>query len=239
MKIAVFSDIHGNLQALETIVQDIKKNNFDEVICLGDIIAMGPNPKECIDLIIENNYKMVLGNHELYYLKGTQIDDEMGEGEIQHQNWIKGQLKDDYIDCLNKCSMKIEITKNNIKLLFQHFLIDYDSKDEYPFEDLSVVKDGRINKKFDKINTDYMFIGHEHKSFEIEIYNKKLVDIGSSGCRKNDETFYTIITIENDVVNIEKKYLIYDRDKFVSAIKNIEYPERKTISKIFFGINDL
>ena len=69
MKIAIFSDIHGNLQALESIITDIKKNNYDEVICLGDVIAMGPNPKECLDLIICNNYKMLLGNHELYYLK--------------------------------------------------------------------------------------------------------------------------------------------------------------------------
>lgn len=239
MKIAVFSDIHGNLQALEAIVADINKNNFDEVICLGDAIAMGPNPKECLDLIIDNDYKMILGNHELYYLKGTQIDDEMGEGEIKHQKWIKEQLKDDYIDFLNKCPIKIEITKNNIKMLFQHFLIDDNSKDEYPFVDLSIVKDDRVSEQFDKIDTKYMFIGHEHKSFEVELNNKKLFDAGSSGCRKDDKTFYTIITIENDVVNIEKKYLIYDRDQFVSTVKNIEYPDREIISKIFFGLNDL
>lgn len=111
--------------------------------------------------------------------------------------------------------------------------------DEYPFEELSIVRDDRINKEFEKIDTNYIFIGHEHKSFEMELNNKKLFDVGSSGCRKDDETFYTIITIKNDTVNIEKKHLIYERGKFISTTKFIEYPNRKIISKIFFGLNDL
>ena len=45
MKVAIFSDIHGNLEALEAILEDIKKNQFDEVICLGDVIGIGPSPK--------------------------------------------------------------------------------------------------------------------------------------------------------------------------------------------------
>ena len=54
-----FSDIHGNKEALTAIIEDIKKENIDEVICLGDTIGIGPNPKECLDLIINNNIKMV------------------------------------------------------------------------------------------------------------------------------------------------------------------------------------
>ncbi|MBR3661555.1 MAG: metallophosphoesterase family protein [Bacilli bacterium] len=59
MRIAIFSDIHGNKEALTAIIEDIKKENIDEVICLGDTIGIGPNPKECLDLIINNNIKMV------------------------------------------------------------------------------------------------------------------------------------------------------------------------------------
>ena len=46
MKIAVFSDVHGNYQATKAILDDIKNNNYDEVICLGDIIGIGPKSKE-------------------------------------------------------------------------------------------------------------------------------------------------------------------------------------------------
>ena len=55
MRIAVFSDIHGNREALASIIEDIKKEKINEVICLGDTIGIGPNPSECLDLLIENN----------------------------------------------------------------------------------------------------------------------------------------------------------------------------------------
>ena len=74
MRIAVFSDIHGNLEALKEILKDIEKENIDDIICLGDVIGLGPNSSECLDLIIKNNIKLVLGNHELYYLLKNLFD---------------------------------------------------------------------------------------------------------------------------------------------------------------------
>lgn len=54
-------------------MEDIKTQDVDEMICLGDSINIGPNSKECIDLLIENNIKSVLGNHEICLLKGTDF----------------------------------------------------------------------------------------------------------------------------------------------------------------------
>ncbi len=54
MRIAIFSDIHENKEALKSIIDDINNNNIDEIICLGDTIGIGPNPKECMDMIIGN-----------------------------------------------------------------------------------------------------------------------------------------------------------------------------------------
>ena len=71
---AIITDIHGNLEALEAILNDIKTQNIDEIICLGDTIGIGKNSKECIDLLINNHVKSVLGDHEIYLLKGTDIN---------------------------------------------------------------------------------------------------------------------------------------------------------------------
>lgn len=54
MKIAIISDIHGNLEALKATLKDIEKRKVDKIICLGDIIAKGVHPKECISLIRTN-----------------------------------------------------------------------------------------------------------------------------------------------------------------------------------------
>ena len=69
-KIAIFSDIHGNLQALESIAKDIKEKQINSVYCLGDVIGIGPNPKECLDLIIDNSINMVCKYlHDQNFLK--------------------------------------------------------------------------------------------------------------------------------------------------------------------------
>ena len=89
MRIAVLSDVHGNTPALKAIIESIKQNNIDRIIYLGDVVGIGPEPDKCLDLIIENNFEMVLGNHELYYVRGTEIDPEMSDYEREHHNWIK------------------------------------------------------------------------------------------------------------------------------------------------------
>lgn len=73
-KIAIISDIHGNLSALETVISALQEKHPDEWICLGDIVGYGPNPAECLDIIMDMNIPTVLGNHdagvaELFNLK--------------------------------------------------------------------------------------------------------------------------------------------------------------------------
>lgn len=64
MKYAVLSDIHGNIEALEAVLNDMKKHNPDKVIVLGDIIGYGPNPRECLIKTAEIADVLLIGNHE-------------------------------------------------------------------------------------------------------------------------------------------------------------------------------
>ena len=60
---AIISDIHSNIEALGAVLRDIRARNVRDVICLGDVIGYGPNPKECVDAA--RNFPLVLlGNHE-------------------------------------------------------------------------------------------------------------------------------------------------------------------------------
>lgn len=82
---AIISDIHANLEALEAVLKDIKSKNIQDIICLGDIIGYGPNPRECLKLAQE--FKFCLrGNHEeaVMYL-GIDFHDEA----VKAINWTK------------------------------------------------------------------------------------------------------------------------------------------------------
>lgn len=230
MKIAVFSDIHGNKEVLKAILQDIKENKIDEVYSLGDTIGIGPNSKECLDMIIDNNIKMVLGNHELYYLYGTDINN-VSSGEIKHHLWLKDLLGEKYKKFLSKCEIKIDTVINGKTITYEHFLLNNNSK--FPFENIKIVKKDMTGVV---LSSDITYIGHEHKSFDKYILDKRLIDVGSSGCVKNDITFYTML--DTNKMEISKKFIKFDREAFVNSFKNIEYPEKEEIGKIFFGIGD-
>jgi diadenosine tetraphosphatase ApaH/serine/threonine PP2A family protein phosphatase len=68
---AIISDIHSNLEALQAVLQDIEGQRVTEIYCLGDVVGYGPNPRECIDRVMECRI-VLLGNHD----QGAMFDPE-------------------------------------------------------------------------------------------------------------------------------------------------------------------
>jgi diadenosine tetraphosphatase ApaH/serine/threonine PP2A family protein phosphatase len=60
---AIISDIHSNLEALQAVLQDIQTQQVEAIYCLGDVIGYGPNPRECVDLVMQCRV-VLLGNHD-------------------------------------------------------------------------------------------------------------------------------------------------------------------------------
>lgn len=90
MRRALISDIHGNLEALRVVLEDIKAQEITEIFCLGDIIGYGPNPRECIDLVMENAAATLLGNHD----QGAMFDpDGFNIGAERAIFWTREQLE--------------------------------------------------------------------------------------------------------------------------------------------------
>jgi len=87
---ALISDIHGNLEALEVVLDDIKAQGITEIFCLGDIIGYGPNPRECIDRVMESCRVTLLGNHD----QGAMFDpDGFNIGAERAIFWTRDQLE--------------------------------------------------------------------------------------------------------------------------------------------------
>ena len=239
MRLAVFSDIHGNYQVAKAILEDIKKDDFDEVICLGDIIGIGPKSKECLELLLNSGITIVAGNHDLYYTKGLEIDNKIiAENEIMHHRWVHECIKDIPKEKMDWPLSK-EITANGKKILFQYYMLSKDtSVDHYPFERISIKNIKDIENYCKTMDCDYLLIGHEHRAFEIHENNKHIICVGSSGCVKTNKTFYTIINIA-DEIKITKKEIEFDRNGFINDIKSYKYPDQEFIAKVLLGIDSL
>lgn len=251
-RLAIFTDIHGNLEALEAILKDIKDKEIDEVICLGDIIDIGPNSKECVDLLLDNNVKSILGNHEIYLLKGTDVDSSISEKEKNNYELVKKSLTNKEINYIKGCPLYYEINieydkvELNHKIVLCHYLIE-NEKDIYPFEKTHLKNDINLWKKYNNDKVDYI-IGHLHNSFdenEVDgisadfiqddgtLTNISVVD--SAGCTKDDNTSYMILEIGKNL-RFEKINVKYDRKKFLDKILKREFPDRGNILKYFYGV---
>lgn len=62
--LAIISDIHGNLEALNVVLNDIDKRGVKDILCLGDVVGYGPNPRECLDLVSQRCTNVLMGNHD-------------------------------------------------------------------------------------------------------------------------------------------------------------------------------
>jgi predicted phosphodiesterase len=87
---ALISDIHGNLEALDVVLEDIEAQGISEIFCLGDIIGYGPNPRECIDRVMDTCKMTLLGNHD----QGAMFDpDGFNIGAERAIFWTREQLE--------------------------------------------------------------------------------------------------------------------------------------------------
>lgn len=249
---AIITDIHGNIEGLNAILDDIKTKDVDDIFCLGDVIGLGTNSKECIDKLSELNIKTTLGNHELYLLRGTDIESSIEDKEKEYYKYVKDSLTDKEIDFIKSCPLYYEIDIDydgrisNQKIILCHYLIK-DEKLEQPFETHHLKDDVNLWIKYNKPNIIYV-IGHIHKPFDInevdgifgdyiektgELTNIEIVD--SAGCSHNEYVSYMILEISKSS-SFKKIKVKFDRDNFVDKLNKTNFPDKKNIMQYFYGI---
>ena len=82
MKYGIYSDIHGNLEALQRVFESMNRMGVEKKVCLGDIVGYGPYPNECVELVAENSAIVVLGNHDSVAI-GRDSSDEWNNYNAQ------------------------------------------------------------------------------------------------------------------------------------------------------------
>jgi diadenosine tetraphosphatase ApaH/serine/threonine PP2A family protein phosphatase len=82
MRVAVISDIHANLHALEAVLAEVEREGPEAVWCLGDVVGYGPHPNECCDLVRARADLALCGNHDLAALGTLDVDDFSGDAAV-------------------------------------------------------------------------------------------------------------------------------------------------------------
>jgi putative phosphoesterase len=248
MKIALFSDIHANLPALEAFFKDLDTRNTDAVYCLGDLVGYNIWPNEVINAIRKRGIPTIAGNYdqgiglmsdECGCAYKTEPEKDMGKISISYTNSLVKPEERKYLRTLPS-HIKLEFQLNNDKL---NLLLVHGSPrkiNEYLFEDRDEKSLLRIMEQAD---ADIMCFGHTHKPYhrvlpeaetegEISHY-RHAINIGSVGKPKdgNPQGCYVILTINQDssisnkeAVQVEFIRFNYDIEKAAKAVEDSPLP---------------
>ena len=160
MREAVISDVHGNLEALTAVLEDIDSVGVDRIVCLGDVAGYGPSPAECMRLVMDRCELTLLGNHEDAVLHGADSFNPIAEAALL---WTREQLKDReilrFIQGLKSASLEAD-------RLYVHGSVR-DSLMEYVREAESYASFRRTVEEIRETFTlfNLCFTGHNHRAF--------------------------------------------------------------------------
>lgn len=213
MKIAIISDIHGNLEALKTTLKDIEKRKVDKIICLGDTIAKGVHPKECIELVRKKCEIVLQGNCDYHFSIEHKNIDNMPEIEQERIKWCQSLInKDDRKYLLNLPFCHEFYISGSLVRLF-HATPNANNK--------AIANTDSIETKYQMFLpsgktksqdvADVVIYGHIHHPYMDKIYNKTLINVGSVGnsfdvIRNKDKDSNVLETTKSNYLIIEGEY---------------------------------
>ena len=159
MRYAVISDVHGNLEALRAVLDDIRTKNTDGIIFLGDAVGYGPNPNECVELLKESCRVLLAGNHDRAAIGLTEIEyfNEYAKAAVL---WTRKVLTDRNRKLLESLPVTGRMKKEN--MLFVHST----PKEPEEWHYLLTLWDAEIN--FHYFSERICVLGHSHLPFVIE-----------------------------------------------------------------------
>lgn len=243
MKIGVISDVHGNIEALNKVLDEFEKRNVEKIICCGDIIGIGACPEEAVQRLIQIKDKLIAvrGNHEQYLLKGIpgDVHDEkrkIKEVEINNHKWTHSRLSDASVKFLKELPIEQNIEVEGKRIYIVHYPIN---KDETYKKHIQKANLAEIQELFDDKEADIYFYGHTHIAIINKTKDKCYINPGTLGCPGvSNKARCGILTIENEITNYEELEVEYDTKSAIDKIKELKYPLHKKILMLFYGVNE-
>src|ERR1700688_1765609 len=215
MRYAIFSDIHGNLEALEAVLADARENKCTDFVCLGDVVGYNANPHECVDRIREMECPIVKGNHDeqASLVESSRDFNEMAEAAIQ---WTRDNLAD--ADKVWWRALKLQRQRREFTIV--HATLDTPEQWGYVFNNLDAAASVTYQ------SATVCFFGHTHvpvafvrdegvqrqrvDKLRIDPGKKYFINVGSVGQPRDGDwhAAYCIYHIDSNVV--ERRRLKYD-----------------------------
>ncbi len=255
---AIISDIHSNIEALSAVLADIDQRGIKKIYCLGDILGYGPNPLECLDLVMERTELCVMGNHDY---AGIYEPTNFNLGAEQAAYWCREMLSaekdktlaarrwDFLVNRQMRQRMKLKLDGERVTLDFVH-ASPRRPINEYIFPDDIFSAPSKITSVFENVE-HICFIGHTHLPgvfldepdfytpdelggyYPIESFEKAIVNVGSVGQPRDRDPRASYVYIEDNNVNFIR--VEYDIEAVTKKIYDIDMLDNFEADRLIEG----
>ena len=239
MKYAIIADIHGNLDAFQVVLEDIREQKVDQTVCLGDVVGYNACPKECLDIVRSLNIPCVKGNHDEYCSAEDALE---GFNPLAAEAviWTRNQLSVDD----KKWLADLKYTRMAGNFTMVHATLDAPDRWGYVFDKLAAAA------SFPYQNTQLCFFGHTHvpvafmrdtavrggtySKFKIDPSKKYFINVGAVGQPRDNNPKSAYVLYDMDAQTIELRRLDYDIAAAQKKILAAGLPERLA-ERLAFG----
>jgi putative phosphoesterase len=231
LRVALFSDVHGNGVAFRAMLDDLSRQKVDQVVCLGDHAQGGPEPAQTLELLRERGWPAVMGNSDHFLLTFDFGEEAVTEAQIENAKWAQSQLSDDR-------GFPPTVELGNVLA----FHATPRSREEIvgPW-----MEEEEFRAPFDGLDAAVFAGGHTHQQWSRRMGNAYYVNPGSVGLpidrhqtseppRADVQAEYAILTLDGSV-GIEFRRVPFDVDELLRSIESSGMPHPEDAAKYWRG----
>ena len=245
MKIAVISDIHGNLRALESVLKNIEEECCDRIFCLGDLAMAGPQPDQTIDKIKQlaqgDNFELIQGNTDEYLgLESLSIYEN-----IKKLNPIMAEayaydlkiIKPENIQFLKNLNAQKQLEIFGLKILLVHGSPRANNENIFPSMPVE-----KVEEMLKDTDADLIFCGHTHQPCGYQTNSKQtVVNVGSVGRPLSEipKACYVLLTVDKEgTFYVEHRNISYDKEAAAEELKRQQFDGANKLASMLLSASE-
>jgi len=223
-RVAFISDLHANLVALDAVLAEIDSLGVDEIICLGDIVDLGPQPQAVVDRLDARGIRCVRGNHD-------PLDEHPAHPVLAEvEAWTRAKLDPATLATLSTLPEQLTLELDGIRVLCVH-----GSPNSFNDQVLATTPSDTLLAWTEAQTFDVMVCGHTHVQLVRRIDALMFVNVGSLGmpfarpfCGATPEVLpwaeYAIVSATPGGVSIDLRQTRYDLERFAASLHEAAFP---------------
>lgn len=237
MRLALISDIHGNLLALQAVLKAIEEDGADQTVCLGDVASLGPQPKECLGLIRDLGMPCIMGNHDAFMLDPGLVHGYTGMEVITRSvDWGRARLDQADLDFVRTFAPKsiLPLEQDREILLF------HGSPGSNMEDILATTPPEELDRMLGGDEAEVVACGHTHIQMLRQHKGVLLVNPGSVGCPFKEYVAggpptvmpfaeYAVVECREGALEVSLRRVALDKRALYHSVEESDFPLREAM----------